>query len=83
MSSVLMISRSDISILLFDYVKVQSGTILRRMELIEERLSSHEEELGSISVICRRTEGIMIALQSRQDELNTKVLVDCLTASSD
>lgn len=81
-SSVSMTSRFDISILSFDDVNMQSDSILRRMELVEERLSSHENELGNLGVICRRTEGVMIALQSRQDELDTKVLADPVAAGS-
>lgn len=51
----------------------QVRAVLRRMELLEGRVSSQDQDLGSLGILCSRTDGIMTALHCRVDKLDAKV----------
>lgn len=47
--------------------------VLRRMELLEARMSEQDSHLGSLGVVSSKTGGMMASLSVRQDQLDAKV----------
>jgi len=47
--------------------------VVRRMSIVEGRLSERENDFAESRIVCSRTEGILSALQGRQLHLDSNV----------
>lgn len=47
--------------------------MLRRMELVEGHTTARDEDMGNLAIASSKTEGMMVTLQGRQDQLDAKV----------